>query len=56
MICPAATNVSLLAIAMSFPALIASIVGNKPANPTTAFNTISTSFKEAILIMPSEPK
>ena len=38
-ICPAATKVSLLAIAISFFAFNASIVGSKPETPTTELNT-----------------
>ncbi len=40
---PATTNVSLLASAILFPLLIASIVGAKPENPTTAPSRISYS-------------
>ena len=39
MICPAVTNVSLLASAMSFPAFIAAIVGRIPIIPTIAVTT-----------------
>ena len=54
-ICPATTKVSLFAKAISFFALIASIVETKPANPTIAFNTISISGKVAISINPLSP-
>ena len=54
-ICPATTKVSLFARAISFLALIASIVGKRPANPTIAFKTISTSLKVAIFTNPSFP-
>ena len=39
---PAATRVSLLARAMTFPAQIAAIVGASPLNPTIAATTMST--------------
>lgn len=38
-ICPFATNVSLLAMAISFFAFNASIVGSSPETPTTELNT-----------------
>lgn len=41
MICPATTSVSLLANAMALPALIAAMVGRKPAKPTMAVSTMS---------------
>lgn len=41
MICPATTSVSLLANAMALPALIAAMVGRKPAKPTIAVSTMS---------------
>ena len=47
-ICPATTRVSLFASAISLPALIASIVGNNPANPTIALRTISVSSRVLI--------
>jgi len=55
-ICPATTSVSLLAKAISFLDSIAWIVGNKPANPTIAFNTISTWSIVAISSKPALPK
>ena len=55
MICPAVTNVSLLASAISFPALIASIVGRIPIIPTIAVTRISVSFMVATSRSPSMP-
>ena len=55
MICPAVTSVSLLASAMSFPALIASIVGRIPIIPTTAVTRISVFFIVATSRSPSMP-
>ncbi len=54
-ISPAITRVSLLARAISLPALIADIVGIRPTAPTSAETTISTSGKVATLISPSTP-
>jgi hypothetical protein len=54
-ICPAVTSVSLFASAISFPALIASIVGRIPIIPTIAVTTICESFQDAAASNPSIP-
>ena len=54
--CPAQTNVSLLANAIFFPALIAEIVGRIPIIPTKAITTISASGSVASSIKPSIPE
>ena len=54
-ICPAVTSVSLFASAISFFALIASIVGRIPIIPTIAVTRISTSGSVEISINPSMP-
>ena len=53
--CPAVTSVSLLARAMSFPALMASIVGRIPIIPTIAVTRISDSSIAASSSRPSMP-
>ena len=53
--CPAVTSVSLLASAISLPALIAAIVGLMPIIPTTAVRTISAVLITAVSIRPSIP-
>ena len=55
MICPAVTRVSLLASAISLPALIASIVGRIPIIPTIAVTSISASSRVDTLRSPSMP-
>ena len=55
MICPAVTSVSLFAKAISFPALIASIVGRIPIIPTIAVTRISDSGCLATSSSPSIP-
>ena len=55
MICPAVTSVSLLARAISFPALIAATVGLIPSIPTIAVTTISASLCVATATRPSIP-
>ena len=52
---PAVTNVSLFASAMSFPALMASMVGKIPIIPTIAVTKISTSGRVDTSIKPSIP-
>ena len=44
---PAATNVSLLAMAKVFPALMQAIEGASPANPTSALRTTSVPSNDA---------
>ena len=56
MICPAVTSVSLFARAISFPALIAAIVGRMPIIPTIAVTRISLSSIVAISRSPSIPE
>ena len=55
MICPAVTSVSLFASAISFPALIASMVGRMPIIPTIAVTRISDSGTAATESSPSMP-
>src|SRR5581483_9062743 len=52
---PAMTSVSLLASATRLPACNAASVASKPAAPTTAFNTMSTSFRVAASIRQDAP-
>ncbi len=52
---PATTIVSLLASAMTLPALMASIVGHKPAKPTIDAKTISIGSACTIWLRDSEP-
>ena len=55
MIWPAVTRVSLFARAISFPALIAAIVGSTPIIPTIAVTTMSASGTVAASMRPSSP-
>ena len=56
MICPAVTSVSLFARAISFPALIAAIVGRMPIIPTIAVTRISEDGSVATSRSPSMPQ
>ena len=55
-ICPAVTNVSLLARAICLPDWIAAMVGRMPIIPTTAVTTVFASSSVAASINPSIPE